>query len=218
MIWNEDGCNQMRLVLLEPPLVEPLTAAEAKARLNIGSDVSDEVIDAYIMASRQVIDGAVGWLNRALITQKWQGQFDGFPFHNGSKIYIPLPPLQSLTISYLDSTGAMVPMTDGVDYRLVQAQRPYVLPITSWPTISGLITFEFVVGYGNAGSDVPEPIRTAIALGVGHLRSMSMRNLTVVQEIEEGVGATRYLINADIRQIIDDTVASLLSVYRVIAI
>lgn len=217
MIQNEDTHNLMTLVLLEPPIVEPLTAAEAKARLNIGSEVSDEVINAYIMASRQVIDGAVGWLNRALITQKWQGRLGGFPVDSSGKVYIPLPPLQSLIVSYLDSAGSTVPMTEGVDYRLVQAQRPYVLPITSWPA-GGSVTFEFVAGYGDAGSDVPEPIRTAIALGVGHLRSMSMRNLTVIQEIEEGVGATRYLINADIRQIIDDTVASLLSVYRVIEV
>ena len=69
----------MRLVLVTPPAVEPLTAAEAKARLNIGDEVSDEVMNAYIMAARQRIDGADGYLGRALNTQTLAGPADTFP-------------------------------------------------------------------------------------------------------------------------------------------
>jgi uncharacterized phiE125 gp8 family phage protein len=186
----------MRLVLISPPAVEPLTAAEAKERLNIGSEVSDEVMDAYIMAARQRIDGADGY--------------------NG-RIYIPLPPLQTVTVGYLNSAGTPVTLVDGVDYRVVQAQRPYILPLTSWPSVTGIdgVTIEFVVGYGDAGTDVPEPIRTAIALGAGQLRTMSMRNLTVTLEREEGIGETRYGVTAEIFTAIDTVVQNLLSTYRV---
>lgn len=207
----------MRLVLIEPPLVEPLTAAEAKARLNIGDEISDQVIDAYIMASRQVIDGADGWLGRAINTQTWRGALDQFPTDCGGKINIPLPPLQQVTeVNYLDVDGSVV-IVPPANYQVVMGPRPYLLPVSAWPIVSGFdaISIVFVAGYGDDGIDVPEPIRTAISLGVSHLRSMT-RNLGVSQEIEEGIGATRYLINADIRQIIDDTVKNLLSVYRVI--
>jgi uncharacterized phiE125 gp8 family phage protein len=208
----------MRLVLVSGPAVEPLTAAEAKARLNIGSEVSDEVMDAYIMAARQRIDGADGYLGRALITQTWQGRDDRFPTDDNGRIYIPLPPLQTVTVSYLDSVGTSVPLVDGVDYRLVQAQRPYIVPLTGWPAVTGIdgVTIEFVVGYGDAGADVPEPIRTAIALGAGQLRTMSMRNLTVTLEREEGIGETRYGVTAEILTAFDSTVQSLLSTYRVV--
>lgn len=206
----------MRLSLVTPPPVEPLTAAEVKARLNIGAEISDQVIDAYVTASRQVIDGADGWLGRALVTQTWRGALDQFPTDCGGRINIPLPPLQSISqVSYLVAGSPVI--IPPANYQVVMGPRPYLLPITAWPTVSGFdaISVIFIAGYGDVGTAVPEPIRTAISLGVSHLRSMT-RNLGVSQEIEEGIGATRYLINADIRQIIDDTVKSLLSVYRVI--
>jgi uncharacterized phiE125 gp8 family phage protein len=208
----------MRLVLVSPPAVEPLTAAEAKERLNIGAEVSDEVMNAYITAARQRIDGADGYLGRALITQTWQGRDDTFPTDDNGRIYIPMPPLQTVTISYLDPTGSPVTLVDGVDYRVVQAQRPYILPLTSWPSVTGIdgVTIEFVVGYGDAGTDVPEPIRTAIALGAGQLRTMSMRNLTVTLEREEGIGETRYGVTSEIFTALDTVIQNLLSTYRVV--
>jgi len=208
----------MRLVLVSPPAIEPLTAAEARERLKIGSEISDEVMNAYITAARQRIDGADGYLGRALITQTWQGRDDTFPSDDNGRIYIPLPPLQTVTVSYLNSTGTPVTLIQGTDYQVIQAQRPYILPLTSWPSVSGNdgVTIEFVVGYGDAGINVPEPIRTAIALGVGQLRTMSMRNLTVTLEREEGIGETRYGVTAEIFTAIDIVVQNLLSTYRIV--
>jgi len=209
----------MRLELVAPPTVEPLTAAEAKERLNIGSEVSDQVMDAYIMAARQRIDGADGYLNRALITQSWRGHLDAFPC--GKRVYIPLPPLQQLTISYVGADGSSVALTEDVDYKLIKnAQRPYITPIGSWPSAtvsSDAITLDFIAGYGDDGASVPEPIRTAIALGVSQLRTMSASNLTVTLEREEGIGETRYGVNlTEIGTALDATVQSLLSTYRVV--
>jgi uncharacterized phiE125 gp8 family phage protein len=215
-----DQQSYMRLELVSPPAVEPLTAAEAKARLNIGTEVSDEVINAYITASRQAIDGADGWLNRALITQSWRGHLDAFPC--GNRVYIPLPPLQQLVISYIGDAGDSVTLTEGVDYKLTQkAQRPYITPVGSWPSSaisSDAITLDFIAGYGDDGASVPEPIRTAIALGVGHIHHIASRNPAIVQEIEEGIGATRYGVTAEVFTVIDTTVQSLLSTYRVIVV
>jgi uncharacterized phiE125 gp8 family phage protein len=215
-----DQQSYMRLELVAPPAVEPLTAAEAKARLNIGSEVSDEVINAYITASRQTIDGAGGWLNRALITQSWRGHLDAFPC--GNRVYIPLPPLQQLAISYIGDAGDSVTLTEGVDYKLTQnAQRPYITPIGSWPSIainSDAITLDFIAGYGDDGASVPEPIRTAIALGAGHIHHIASRNPAITMEAEEGIGQTRYGVTAEVFTVIDTTVQSLLSTYRVIVV
>ena len=43
-----EPASRMRLTLVTAPAVEPLTVGEARARLNIGSDVSDEVLCAFI--------------------------------------------------------------------------------------------------------------------------------------------------------------------------
>ena len=119
----------MRLTLVTGPTIEPLTVAEVRARSNIGSKSSDEVVQAYITAARQTIDGADGWLGRALNTQTWRGGLDEFPTCDGGRIYIPLPPLQSITeISYLDAHGLPVAVAGG-GYQLVMGPRPYIVPI-----------------------------------------------------------------------------------------
>jgi uncharacterized phiE125 gp8 family phage protein len=211
----------MRLILIDGPAVEPLTADEARARVNIGSEVSDEVVEAYITAARQRIDGADGWLGRALITQTWRGDLDEFPACDGGKIYVPLPPLQEVTeISYLDADALPVVVAEG-DYQVVQGPRPFIVPVSgsTWPSVTiraSAISITFVAGYGDAGSDVPEPIRTAIALGVSHLRTMTARNLSIAEETEEGIGSTRYTVSANAGEVIDYTVECLLSTYRVI--
>jgi uncharacterized phiE125 gp8 family phage protein len=127
-----------------------------------------------------------------------------------------------LTISYIGDAGDSVTLTEGVDYKLTQkAQRPYVTPIGSWPSIainSDAITLDFIAGYGDDGASVPEPIRTAIALGAAHIHHIASRNPAIIQEIEEGIGATRYGVTLEVFKVIDDTVQSLLSVYRVIEI
>jgi uncharacterized phiE125 gp8 family phage protein len=206
----------MRLVLVEPPAVEPLTAEEAKARLNIGDEVSDEVMDALITAARQGIDGADGWLGRALITQTWRGTLDQFPCW---ELNIPLPPLQSvLAINYIDGTGAQIEFPDS-DYQIVPGRRPYITPAfqKSWPSTrcqSDAVSIDFVVGYGEP-SDVPEPVRSAIALMVSNIRSLSARNLFVSASTTEGVGSTQYVVSPNAAQAIDITVSALLTPYRI---
>jgi uncharacterized phiE125 gp8 family phage protein len=210
-----------RLVLRTPPVNEPLTAAEAKARLNIGTEVSDEVMNAYIMAARQRIDGVDGYLQRALITQTWAAHMDCWPTDDGGKFRLPLIPVQQVTeISYLDVNGAQVVIA-AAGYQLVQGPRPYIVPVhgSNWPTVTArpdAITVVFVAGYGLNGVDVPEPIRTAIALGAGNLHSMSAGNLGVTEEVEEGIGSTRYAVDrTSAIKVIDYTVECLLSTYQV---
>jgi uncharacterized phiE125 gp8 family phage protein len=210
-----------RLVLRTPPVNEPLTAAEAKERLNIGAEVSDAVMNAYITAARQRIDGVDGYLGRALILQTWAANMDCWPTDDGGKFRVPLVPVQQVTeISYLDANGAPVVIA-ATDYQLVQGPRPYIVPAhgLSWPTVAArpnAITVVFVAGYGLNGVDVPEPIRTAIALGAGNLHSMSAGNLGVVEEVEEGIGSTRYAVDkTKVIDAVDYTVECLLSTYQV---
>jgi uncharacterized phiE125 gp8 family phage protein len=213
----------MRLILVSPPAVEPLTSTEAKARINVGSEVDDAIMEAYIMASRQSLDGADGWLGRALITQTWQAMLDQWSTEFADlRIVMPLPPIQSISsISYLDPNGVAT-VVDPASYQLVQGQRPYLLPAYgfAWPAVNtraNAITITFIAGYGSAGLNVPEPIRSAIALGCSNLSTMATRRLSVIQEIEEGIGATRYAVNTNPFAEIEAVVENLLSTYRVIS-
>jgi uncharacterized phiE125 gp8 family phage protein len=207
----------MRLVLLTPPEVEPLTAEEAKTRLNIGGEVSDETMDALIAAARQQLDGGEGWLGRTLITQTWRGTLDEFPCH---EIKIPLPPLQDIiSVQYIDGDGVAQEVSAD-DYQIVQGARPFIIPAyrKSWPSTrcqADAVAIEFIAGYGDEPTDVPEPIRSAIALQVAQLRSLTARNLFVSQETEEGIGSTTYVVGGNAGAAIDQAVQALLSTYRV---
>jgi len=210
----------MRLIMVDPPAVEPLTAAEARARLNMGDEVTDEVMEVYIKTARQRIDGADGYLGRALITQTWMANFNCFPTCEGGKIRIPLPPLQEVTeISYLDADGVPMVIAEE-DYQVVQGPRPYIVPAhgLTWPTVTSradAITITFIAGYGDDGSSVPEPIRTAIVLAAGHINSRSSRNLSITEEVEEGIGSTRYVVSPNADDAMERTIDNLLSTYQV---
>jgi hypothetical protein len=76
---------------------------------------------------------------------------------------------------------------------------------------------EFVAGYGDNPEDVPEPIRSAIALQASALRSLTERNLFLSQDTVDGVGTKQYIVGGNAGAAIDTAVAALLSTYRVFA-
>jgi hypothetical protein len=81
---------------------------------------------------------------------------------------------------------------------------------------AGAISITFIAGYGDNDVDVPEPIRTGIALMCGGMSSMSTRRLQVALEREEGIGETRYAPSSKaVNEEISAAVENLLSVYRV---
>ena len=204
-----------RLVLTTVPAVEPLTASEAKARLNLSS-ADDTVINALIKAARQELDGWGGWLGRALISQTWTMYLGGF----SDCIAVPLPPVQSIaSIKYIDPDGVEQTLGTGV-YQLMPGN-----PVTivrkfdqAWPDVrqqDDAVRVAFVAGYGAAGSDVPENIRSAICLRVASLYPLMERNLFVSEDTVEGVGTVKYTVSQNAGGIMDKAIESLLSPYRV---
>lgn len=209
----------MRVVPIDPPQVEPLTAQEAKLRLNIGDDeVSDDVLDAFITAARQQIDGWDGWLGRSLITQSWRLTLDFFPC---DEIRIPLPPLQDIIgINYVDSNGRPIDL-DPSEYQILQGGRPIVRPAFGkcWPHTRDqpdAVTIEFTAGYGDNPEDVPEPIRCAILLQVGYLRSMTARNLFISSESTTDIETVSYVVGSGAGGVTERAIVDLLRPYHLI--
>ena len=151
----------MPLVLITPPAVEPLLVEDAKAMLNIGSEVSDTVMGAFVTAARQSIDGATGWIGRCLVTQTWDLVLDAFPWQDyyalSEKgfydrpspaipyrdlrarqlrgIVLPLAPVQSIvSITYIDGNGESQTL-DPANYSLVKGDPARVVLAFSgaWP-------------------------------------------------------------------------------------
>lgn len=201
-----------------PPAAEPVTAADVRSRLGIGTEISDDALTAFIKSARQTIDGADGWLGRALITQTWKLVGPGFPFE---PIRLPLPPYQSVvSVKYFDGTGVQQTIDPSL-YQVEAGSRSYLIPVygTYWPSArrpSGAVEIVYKAGYGDAGTAVPEPIRQAIVLMVSHMRSVSSRDQNLMIDNVIGVGSKTYAVGRDGgADVITSAVQSLLQPYQV---
>lgn len=161
----------MSLSLFAEPATEPILLADAKLHLKVENTDEDALIDSLISTARR---SAENQTHRALITQTWDLNLDRFP----TCFEIPNPPLISVThVKYYDSSGVLQTV-DASDYIVDAPAGPQCLPgrialavDASWPTAQtriNAVTIRFVAGYGDAG-DVPEDIKAALKLIVGHL-------------------------------------------------
>ena len=168
----------MALTLVTGPAADPVSLADVKAHLRIDGALEDATLLAYVQAARLHLEGRDGWLNRALITQTWDYTLDRFPITVcgaswDPTIYVPLPPLQSVTsITYTDTNGApqvLAPTEYDIDTkadpgRIVPAYGKY------WPAtraVVNAVTVRFVAGYGAGAAAIPRPIRLALLGLVG---------------------------------------------------
>jgi len=160
----------MWLSLASAPAEQPVTLDEAKKHLRVLNTAEDTLISALVMAATAHLEGRSGILGRALVTQTWEMRIDCFPWR---RIELPMPPLQSVTsLKYIDDAGVEQTMPTA-DY-VVDAQHMIgrIRPAhgTQWPSTlddEGAVRITFVAGYGAAGA-VPQPIKQAILLLVGH--------------------------------------------------
>jgi uncharacterized phiE125 gp8 family phage protein len=154
----------MSFSLVTPPAIEPVTLAEAKKQLEIGiSDTShDSHVTRLIKAAREDVERLT---RRALITQTWQRNLSSFP---SGRIFLPRPPLRSVTITYRDGNGALQPLTSSHYQIDTDAAPGSIEPAINeqWPVTEPLrrdaVLIEFSAGYGSAASDVPEVFRQVI--------------------------------------------------------
>jgi uncharacterized phiE125 gp8 family phage protein len=130
----------------------------------------DSLLSALIVAAREYCEA---FQNRAYIPQTWEYWMDDFPC--GDEIRIPYPPLQSVTgVYYYDTDNTSATMTAS-DYFVDSKSQPgrVVLAYSkTWPTTTlrpaNGVYVEFVAGYGDDASDVPQMVRNAMLLLIGY--------------------------------------------------
>jgi len=155
-----------------PPAVEPVTVEdEVRKHCRVTTLDDDDLLDGLIKAARGMAEDHTGW---QLITATWKLFLDNFPGSSGI-IELPYPPLQSVThIKYYDGAGDL--QTISVDDYQVDTDSLFgrIMPEknATWPTVQSqrfnAVEIQFDAGFGDAGSDVPQGIRQAILLTVGH--------------------------------------------------
>lgn len=160
---------------MQPELVtaasqEPVELGEAKKHLNEIRQDFDDYILSLIKAARAWVES---YLRQCLISSTWRQRFERFPSCGVIEIYHP--PLVSVTsVQYVDEDGATQTLaadqyvvdTNSYPGRIVRAYG------VTWPTVrrEGVVapvTVTYVAGRADRAA-VPEPIKHAIKLLVGH--------------------------------------------------
>lgn len=165
-----------RPVLITPPALQPVTLAEAKLHLRVDHNDEDTLIESLIRAATEHLDGWTGILGRCLVEQVWRQDHDRF----ARQMIIPLGPVIAVqSITWRDPTGQLstVPSgsydlrTDEAGNAVIRFDGDYVFPTNLHE--SRAVAINFKAGYETkpgplATSTVPDPLKVAILLLVGH--------------------------------------------------
>lgn len=150
----------------------------------------DAFLERIARVAVSELDGADGWLGRALIDQTWLLTLSGFP--SGLRrtpwyapILLPLTspawsggspaPAPIVSVQHVAPDGTLTTMVEGTDFEVVTDADPqYIRPLygACWPATRcqlDAVRVTYVAGYGAAASDVPEEIRDYVLLRVGQL-------------------------------------------------
>lgn len=171
--------------LITPPLVEPIDLEFVKQHLRFSPTTEDTLIDLYISMARHWFEEQTGL---QLITATWARTLDARP---SDGILLPRRPVQAV-ISISSDNGSPETVMDASGYRVVTSSvGPGRVEWTtgSWPGTRGRVVY--TAGYGDAPGDVPELIRGALLMLVGHyhkFRAEGHQGTDVVQ-IPMGVDA-----------------------------
>jgi uncharacterized phiE125 gp8 family phage protein len=132
----------------------------------------DALIDTLIRAARQHVET---FTRRALLTQTWDWKLDSFPYR---AFALPMAGVTSITsISYVDTAGATQTWSSALYASDLptgpRSQRGRIEPAygESFPSTRSqmnAVTVRFVAGYGTTAASVPEGIKAAMKLLIGH--------------------------------------------------
>lgn len=157
-------------VLSTAPAREPMELSEIKEQLRIDHSAEDEALTKYMTAVRRKVERDN---NLALLTQSWKLYLNRFPVGNCA-IRIMKRPVQSITaIKYLDTDGNLITLAASAYTLDKDAFIPEIHPVynTYWPAaryFTHSVEIEFVAGYSSNPLQIPEEVKLALKLLIGH--------------------------------------------------
>ncbi len=165
--------NYRSIKTVTQPIVEPVSLAEAKGHCRVDSTTDDAYIASLVTAAREWVEA---YMDESLVHQQLTMKMDGFPV----EIELPRPPMATagtttaVTVTYtLDETGTTATLSS-TQYRVDRDSTPGVIRTNyggAWPghiMDYNAVTVTWWAGRGSSGNDVPQGVRNAILMLVGH--------------------------------------------------
>lgn len=157
-----------RTNVVTAPTKEPVDLPEMKNHLRVDINDDDSLILALTQAAREWCED---FRRQSFITQTWDLYVDSFP----ASFELPRGPVQSVTGVYYTPDDEIETEVDSSSYVTDLVSEPARIVLDtgeSWPSdtltpVNG-VRVRYVAGYGD-DTAVPETIRSAIKLLVGHL-------------------------------------------------
>lgn len=198
------------LTRVAAPQDYPVSINDFKAHMRLDDEACSEdgsELIGFIAAASESIDGAAGWLGRALITQTWR--LDMAAADCRGEIVLPLPPfIEVVDIKYTDTAGVEQTIAPE-NYRVTVGDGIATVSCVdgiSWPSTADrtdALRITYKCGYGAARA-VPAPIKTYIKMLAAEF--YNMREFTIIGTISN---TPPHLLNMlegyRVRGLLDDT-------------
>lgn len=151
--------------------VPVVTWAEADAHLRLSGDTSQQThVEMLVSAATAYLAGHAGVLGRLLVNETWRQDFDSW----APVLRLPFPDVSSVTVKYYDTSNVEQTVSSSLYELLSDGLGSYVkfksdfTSPTTYDDRSDAVQVTLVAGYGAAASNVPDAIRAAVLLLVGH--------------------------------------------------
>ena len=199
--------DRLTLRRVSQPALEPVSLTEAKLHSRIDINDDDARITSSIVAARSYCEEHC---RRQFINASWRLSLDWFPSSwnyvgafsrpafDGTDIILPRPQVSAITsITYYDGSGALQTLAPST-YVLSADDEPARIalsPGSTWPATQtariNAAQITYVSGYGADGSFVPQPIKQAILMLVGHWNEQREAVFTgsITKEVEFAVSS-----------------------------
>lgn len=159
----------IRYELITNSTIEPVTLAEVKLHVKADNDADDTLLTNQIKSARRYCER---YTARAFINQTWLALYDYRDFLYKRAYYLPYGKIVAVnSINVFDSenvatlisntkyviSGSRINFNDGYYFDTVINYRSYDTFEINW-----------TVGYGATAADVPQDLKQAILLLIGH--------------------------------------------------
>lgn len=155
----------MRLTRVTAPTGAAISAADVKPLLSIEHPDDDVLIETFVGAVTDYLDGPAGILGRAIVSQEWLLELERWP----DRLSLPLEPVTSVAVSWFDAADTETTLA-ATNYEIVSAPGSRVeLVWTDGAVLPDLgarmfpVRVAITAGYADAAS-VPEGLRHVMSL------------------------------------------------------